>query len=116
MARVADRPDLEARRLLLALSIVPPPRHTGPDTVAAIRRGAWAVRDPRGARAVLIATGSEVGLALGAADLLAADGVPVKVVSMPSTSVSTVSSGATVNSALMSGPRQMRVTSRGHSA
>lgn len=38
MTRVARQPDLEARRLLRALRIVPPPRHTGPDSVAAIRR------------------------------------------------------------------------------
>jgi transketolase len=38
------------------------------------------------ARAVLIATGSEVGLALEAQKRLAAEGVAVRVVSMPSTS------------------------------
>ena len=38
-------------------------------------------------RAVIIATGSEVQLALGAQKLLAQAGVPVRVVSMPSTSV-----------------------------
>ena len=39
------------------------------------------------ARAVLIATGSEVQLALHAQQQLAADGIAVRVVSMPSTSV-----------------------------
>jgi transketolase len=38
-------------------------------------------------RAVLIATGSEVGLALEAQDLLHARGIGVRVVSMPSTNV-----------------------------
>ncbi|MGE0800163.1 MAG: transketolase [Lautropia sp.] len=53
--------------------------------IAAIRRGAHVVRNPKAARAVLIATGSEVGTALAAADLLAADGIAARVVSMPST-------------------------------
>jgi transketolase len=39
------------------------------------------------ARAVIIATGSEVQLALGAQKLLGEAGIPVRVVSMPSTSV-----------------------------
>ena len=40
-----------------------------------------------GARAVIIATGSEVSIALKAQALLAAEGLPTRVVSMPSTSV-----------------------------
>jgi transketolase len=55
--------------------------------VAAIRRGAYVLRDAAEAAAVIIATGSEVGLALAARDLLAEQGVAVRVVSMPSTSV-----------------------------
>src|SRR4029450_9469982 len=38
-------------------------------------------------RAVIIATGSEVGIALGARDALAKEGIAVRVVSMPCTSV-----------------------------
>ncbi|WP_068396084.1 alpha/beta hydrolase [Kribbia dieselivorans] len=51
MTVVAKRPDLEARRFLLAMSIVPPPRHSGSDTVDALRRDwqlavkAFATRD-----------------------------------------------------------------------
>jgi transketolase len=56
-------------------------------TVAAVRRGGYVLRDAPEARAVIIATGSEVGLALEAQAKLAADGVPVRVVSMPSTDV-----------------------------
>ena len=51
----------------------------------AIRRGAYVVHAPRAARAILIATGSEVSLALAAARLLADEGIRVRVVSMPST-------------------------------
>ncbi len=41
------------------------------------------LRRPHGEQVALIATGSEVGLALQAAELLAAEGVPARVVSMP---------------------------------
>ncbi|MBV6274413.1 transketolase [Alcaligenaceae bacterium CGII-47] len=50
---------------------------------AAIARGGYVIRDGAGARAVIIATGSEVSLALEAQHLLAGQGVAVRVVSMP---------------------------------
>src|SRR5690606_6850691 len=52
-----------------------------------IEKGGYVLRDADGARAVIIATGSEVGVALEAQALLAKDNIPVRVVSMPSTSV-----------------------------
>jgi transketolase len=52
-----------------------------------IERGGYVVSDPGQPRAVVIATGSEVHLAVGAQALLAAEGIAVRVVSMPSTSV-----------------------------
>jgi transketolase len=52
-----------------------------------IERGGYVVSDPGQPRAVVIATGSEVHLAAGAQALLAAEGIAVRVVSMPSTSV-----------------------------
>jgi len=52
-----------------------------------IERGAYVVSDAPDARAVIIATGSEVGVAVGAQKLLSESGVAVRVVSMPSTSV-----------------------------
>ncbi len=55
--------------------------------VEAIRRGGYVVRDGANARCALIATGSELGLALAARERLAAEGIEVRVVSMPSTSV-----------------------------
>ncbi|HZH06406.1 MAG TPA: transketolase [Lautropia sp.] len=58
-----------------------------PAQVADIRRGAYVVRDVPSPRAVLLATGSEVAVALAAAMALENDGIAVKVVSMPSTSV-----------------------------
>ncbi len=58
------------------------------EQLAAVARGGYVLSDAAGgaARAVLIATGSEVGLALEAQKRLAAEGVAVRVVSMPSTS------------------------------
>jgi transketolase len=52
-----------------------------------VGRGGYVLSDAAGARAVIIATGSEVPLALAAQTLLAQDGIAVRVVSMPSTSV-----------------------------
>jgi len=53
-----------------------------------IRRGAYVVRDSgEEPEAVLIATGSEVSLALQAQDLLASKGIDVRVVSMPCSQV-----------------------------
>jgi len=57
------------------------------DSLEGIARGAYVLSDAADPRAVIIATGSEVQLALGAQKLLAQAGVPVRVVSMPSTSV-----------------------------
>ncbi len=52
-------------------------------TLAAVARGGYVLKDAPGARAVLIACGSEVALALAAQAALAQQGVPVRVVSMP---------------------------------
>ena len=57
--------------------------------LAMIRRGGYVLADWEGdgARVVVIATGSEVSLAVGARAALAAEGIAVRVVSMPCTSV-----------------------------
>jgi transketolase len=55
--------------------------------LADIRRGAYVLADRHDARAVLIASGSEVALALAAQSLLDAEGLPVRVVSMPSSTL-----------------------------
>ncbi len=50
----------------------------------AIARGGYILREPaEKADAIIIATGSEVGLAVAAADTLSAQGIEVRVVSMP---------------------------------
>jgi len=55
--------------------------------VDAILRGGYVLREAAEPAAVLIATGSEVALALQARDRLAAEGIAVRVVSMPCTGV-----------------------------
>jgi transketolase len=57
------------------------------EQIANIHRGGYVLKDAVGAKAILIATGSEVDLAVKAADELARQGMPVRVVSMPSTDV-----------------------------
>jgi transketolase len=57
------------------------------ETVANIRKGGYILKDAAQPRAVLIATGSEVALAMQAAVTLAAQNIAVRVVSMPSTNV-----------------------------
>jgi transketolase len=55
--------------------------------VDAIRRGGYILKDAADAKAVLIATGSEIELAMKSAEALSTEGIPVRVVSMPSTDV-----------------------------
>ena len=54
-----------------------------------IARGAYVLRDPKSGKldAVIIATGSEIALALQTAQQLEKDGLGIRVVSMPSTTV-----------------------------
>jgi transketolase len=70
--------------LLFTRQNVPAPRRGSLDGMA---RGAYVLSDAASPRAVIIATGSEVQLALAAQQALAGEGVAVRVVSMPSTSV-----------------------------
>jgi transketolase len=58
-----------------------------PDAVAAIRKGGYVLSDADAARAAIIATGSEVSIALAAQKTLAERGIATRVVSMPCTSV-----------------------------
>jgi transketolase len=70
--------------LLFSRQSVPPaPR----GSLEGIARGGYVLSDAPSPRAVIIATGSEVQLALGAQKLLAGEGIAVRVVSMPSSSV-----------------------------
>ena len=63
-----------------------PHQERNTDQIADIARGGYILRDCDGAPDILlIATGSEVELAMGVADALAADGIKACVVSMPCT-------------------------------
>ena len=58
------------------------------DQITAIAKGGYILKDSDGTPdAIIIATGSEVALALGAAEALSAQGRQIRVVSMPSTNV-----------------------------
>jgi transketolase len=72
--------------LLLSRQNLPALART-PAQVASIRRGGYILAEPQGARPdlVLIATGSEVKLALDAQAALAKEGIAARVVSMPCT-------------------------------
>jgi transketolase len=72
---------------LLALSRQNLPTVTEKVEVEAIGKGGYILSDAENPLAVLIATGSEVKLALDAQAALAEENIPVRVVSLPSTSV-----------------------------
>ena len=81
------------------------------DQIAAIARGGYVVSEAAGgaARAVVIATGSEVGIALEAQKRLASEGIAVRVVSMPSTDVFDRQDEAYRGSVLPRGVRRVAV-------
>jgi transketolase len=54
------------------------------DIYGGVSKGAYVLEDAANAKVILIGTGSEVSVVLGAAKLLAADGINARVVSMPS--------------------------------
>ena len=57
------------------------------EQIAAIRKGGYVLADAANPKMVLIATGSEIGLAMEAKKVLDAQGTPTRVVSMPCTNV-----------------------------
>ncbi len=73
---------------LLALSRQGLPHQPrSPEQLDAIARGGYVLADADTPQLVIIATGSEVALAMAARETLAAEGVGVRVVSMPCTSI-----------------------------
>ena len=88
--------------LLFSRQNLPHQPRTG-ERIAAIRRGGYVLRE--GGDAILIATGSEVGIAMDAAATLADEGFEVRVVSMPSRDVFDAQDAAYRESVL---PRSMR--------
>ena len=96
--------------LLFTRQNVPFQKRT-PDQARAIARGAYVLVESAGAapRAIIIATGSEVQLAVEAQKLLAGENIPVRVVSMPSTSVFDRQDAAYRESVLPPGVRRVAV-------
>ncbi len=72
--------------LLLSRQALPAQQHDAA-RLALIARGGYCLSDRPGARAVILSTGSEVSLAMQAQQLLDAKGLPVRVVSIPSSTV-----------------------------
>ena len=79
--------------------------------IANIRKGAYILSEAAGGKpqAVLIATGSEVNLAMEAQKVLAASGINVRVVSMPSTNVYDKQDQAYKDSVLPKGVKRVAV-------
>jgi transketolase len=79
--------------------------------LAAVARGGYVISEAAGgaARAIVMATGSEVGLALEAQKRLALENIPVRVVSMPSTSVFDAQDAAYRASVLLPGVKRVAV-------
>jgi len=79
--------------------------------IANIRKGAYVLSEAAGGKpqAMIIATGSEVGLAMEAQKALAAEGINVRVVSMPSTNVFDKQSQAYKDSVLPKGVKRISV-------
>ena len=79
--------------------------------LAAIRRGGYVLSEAEGGKpqAVIIATGSEVGIAVEAQKLLAAKGKKVRVVSMPSTDTFDAQDAAWRESVLPKGVKRVAV-------
>ena len=76
-----ERRDGPAALVFSRQGLKPMPRTN--DQVAAIARGGYVLQDCDAPQAILIATGSEVELAVNAADELTTKGINVRVVSMP---------------------------------
>jgi transketolase len=86
-----------------------PFQNRDPEAIANIRRGGYVIADAAHPRALIIATGSEVPLALGAKAKLAEDGIGVRVVSMPCTSVFDRQDAAYREAVLPAGPPRVAV-------
>lgn len=72
------------RPSVIALSRQNLPQLAG-SSIEIVRRGGYVLQDAENAQVILVATGSEVSLAVDAAQQLAAQGLPTRVVSMPCT-------------------------------
>jgi transketolase len=81
-AHALERRDGPTALILTRQKLAPIAREGGFDA-ARVKKGGYVVRDPANAKFTIVATGSEVPLAAAALDLLAAKGLPGRLVSMP---------------------------------
>src|SRR5208337_3445651 len=79
------------------------------DVLAGASKGAYVLEDAANPQVSIIATGSEVQLALGAAKLLAAEGIRARVVSFPSWRIFEEQSAAYKASVLPAGVPKLAV-------
>jgi transketolase len=87
---------------------IPGRTHAAAD-LEGMRKGAYVLVDADNADVILIATGSEVDLAVKAAEELAGEGVKARVVSMPSTNVFDRQDQAYKDSVLTPGVKRVAV-------
>lgn len=80
-----------------------------PEQLAAIARGGYVLGDVQNPQVVMIATGSEVALALAAQKLLAEQGLRARVVSMPSTDVFDAQDAAYKSAVLPAGVARLAI-------
>ncbi|HVC47935.1 MAG TPA: transketolase [Terracidiphilus sp.] len=79
------------------------------DVYGGVKQGAYVLQEAEKPAVVLIATGSEVSLAVAAAKLLAADGIAARVVSMPSWKLFEEQTAAYKASVLLAGVPRLAV-------
>jgi transketolase len=99
-----DRPSA----LLLSRQALPQQARS-PEQALAMQRGGYVLSDRAGAVAVVIATGSEVALAIAAQQQLDERGLPVRIVSMPCTSLFERQDRAWRDAVLPAGPARIAV-------
>lgn len=81
----------------------------GRDVYASVSKGGYVIQDAEKPQVVLIATGSEVSLALDAAKLLGKDGIRARVVSLPSWRIFDEQSAEYKDSVLLKGVPKLAV-------
>lgn len=79
------------------------------EQIAAISKGAYVISEAKDAKIILIATGSEVNLAIKSQAALAKQGIKARVVSMPSTQVFDGQSKAYQDSVLTPGTKRVAI-------
>ena len=80
-----------------------------PRNIAGVRKGAYPVRDIENPDVILIASGSEVAVAMNGAQALEAEGIKAKVVSMPSMELFREQDAAYKNSVLNPGVKRVAI-------